>query len=160
MGKPKVLLIGWDAADWKLIWPLIKKGQMPALKSVIERGVYGNMSTMNPPYSPMLWTSVATGKTPDKHGVMGFIEVNEKRSGIRPVTVKSRKSRALWNIFHNQDLKSNLIGWWPSFPAEPINGVVVSDAFQKIHVILRHLRLNRDVKICFLNNLHNISKFN
>ena len=52
--------------------------------------------------------------------------------GVRPVTVNSRKSRALWNIFHNQGLKSNLVGWWPSFPAEPIDGVVVSDKFQKV----------------------------
>lgn len=130
--KPKVLLIGWDAADWKVIGPLMAKGQMPALKSIIDRGVYGNMSTMNPPYSPMLWSTVATGKTPDKHGVLGFIELKSDLKGIQPVTVNSRKSRALWNIFHNQGLKSNVIGWWPSFPAEPINGVVVTDAYQKV----------------------------
>ncbi|MBU2929196.1 alkaline phosphatase family protein [Winogradskyella psychrotolerans] len=133
MKKDKVLLIGWDAADWKIIGPLMAKGRMPALKKLIDRGVYGNMSTMNPPYSPMLWSTVATGKTPDKHGVLGFIEVSPDRKGIRPVTVNSRKSRALWNIFHNQGLKSNVVGWWPSFPAEPINGVVVSDKFQKVN---------------------------
>ena len=133
MKKDKVLLIGWDAADWKIIGPLMAKGRMPALKKIIDRGVYGNMSTMNPPYSPMLWSTVATGKTPDKHGVLGFIEVSPDRKGIRPVTVNSRKSRALWNIFHNQGLKSNVVGWWPSFPAEPINGVVVSDKFQKVN---------------------------
>lgn len=128
----KVLLIGWDAADWKIIWPLIAKGQMPALKKLIERGVYGNMGTMDPPYSPMLWSSVATGKTPDKHGVHGFIEVMPNMKGIRPVTVNSRKAKALWNILHHEGYKSNVVGWWPSFPAEPINGVVVSDKFQKV----------------------------
>jgi predicted AlkP superfamily phosphohydrolase/phosphomutase/tetratricopeptide (TPR) repeat protein len=130
----KVLLIGWDAADWKMIWPLIAKGQMPALKKLIEKGVYGNMSTMNPPYSPMLWSSVATGKTPDKHGVLGFIEIMPNLKGIRPVTVNSRKVKAIWNILHNQGYKSNVVGWWPSFPAEPINGVVVSDKFQKVKI--------------------------
>ena len=132
IGKDKLLLIGWDAADWKIIWPLIAKGQMPALKRMMSNGVYGNMSTMNPPYSPMLWTSVATGKTPEKHGVLGFIEVLPNNSGVRPVTANSRKVRALWNILHNQGLKSNLVGWWPSFPAEPIDGVIISDKFQKV----------------------------
>ena len=132
--KSKVLLIGWDAADWKIIGPLLAKGQMPSLKKLIEKGVYGNMATMNPPYSPMLWSTVATGKTPDKHGVLGFLELIPDLKGVRPVTVKSRKSRALWNIFHNQGLKSNLVGWWPSFPAEPINGVVVTDKFQKVNI--------------------------
>ena len=132
MKKKKVLLIGWDAADWKVIWPLIAKGKMPALKKLMENGVYGNMATMNPPYSPMLWSSVATGKTPDKHGVLGFVEVLPNLKGIRPVTVTSRKSKAIWNILHNKGYKSNVVGWWPSFPAEPINGVVVSDKFQKV----------------------------
>jgi len=131
MSKKKVLLIGWDAADWKLIGPLIAKGLMPNLKRMIDNGVYGNMGTMNPPYSPMLWSSVATGKTPDKHGVLGFIEVSPDQK-IRPVTVNSRKARAVWNILHNQKYKSNIVSWWPSYPAEPINGVVVTDKFKKV----------------------------
>ena len=53
--------------------------------------------------------------------------------GIRPVTVNSRKAKALWNILHHKGYKSNVVGWWPSFPAEPINGVVVSDKFQKVN---------------------------
>lgn len=73
--RNKILLIGWDAADWQIIGPLLAKGQMPALQRLINNGVYGNMATMNPPYSPMLWSTVATGKTPDKHGVLGFIEL-------------------------------------------------------------------------------------
>jgi len=132
MRKNKLLLIGWDAADWDIIAPLISKGQMPALKKIIDNGVYGNMGTMNPPYSPMLWTSVVTGKTPDKHGVLGFVEIMPNMDGVRQVTTNSRKSRAIWNILHNRGLKSNLVGWWPSYPAEPINGVVISDKFQKV----------------------------
>lgn len=134
MKKNKLLIIGWDAADWKLIWPLIAKGHMPTLKKMIENGVHGNMSTMNPPYSPMLWSSAITGKTPDKHGVLGFIEVMENNNGVRPVTTNSRKSRTVWNILHNKGYKSNLVGWWPSFPAEPINGVVITDKFQKVSI--------------------------
>lgn len=132
MKKKKVLLIGWDAADWQIIGPLLAKGEMPALKRIIDNGVFGNMSTMNPPYSPMLWTSVATGKTPDKHGVLGFIELMPDLKGIQPVTAYSRKSRTIWNILHNKGYKSNLVGWWPSYPAEPINGIVISDKFQKV----------------------------
>jgi predicted AlkP superfamily phosphohydrolase/phosphomutase/tetratricopeptide (TPR) repeat protein len=131
MKRNKLLLIGWDAADWNIIWPLISQGKMPALKKLIENGVYGNMSTMSPPYSPMLWTTVVTGKTPDKHGVLGFIEVTPDAKSVRPVTTTSRNTRALWNIFHNKGMRSNLVGWWPSFPAEPINGTIVSDRFQK-----------------------------
>ena len=70
--KNKVLLIGWDAADWKIINPLLEKGQMPALDKLINDGVMGNIATLNPPLSPMLWTSIATGKRAYKHGMIVF----------------------------------------------------------------------------------------
>ena len=144
MNNKKLLLLGWDAADWKIIGPLIAKGLMPNLKKMITNGVYGNMSTMNPPYSPMLWSSVATGKTPDKHGILGFIEVSHNQE-LRPVTAYSRKSRAIWNILHNQGYKSNVVSWWPSFPAEPINGVVITDKFQKVgKEVNKVMKLNKD----------------
>ena len=45
----KILLVGWDAADWRVITPLLDAGQMPALESLIDRGVMGNLSTLTPP---------------------------------------------------------------------------------------------------------------
>ena len=127
----KVLLIGWDGADWKVILPLIDAGAMPHLASLVERGVMGNLATLYPSLSPMLWTSIATGKRPFKHGVCGFTEPNPHAGGIRPITNLSRKARALWNLMTLQGLKSNVVGWWPSHPAEPIDGVMVSDHFHK-----------------------------
>jgi predicted AlkP superfamily phosphohydrolase/phosphomutase/tetratricopeptide (TPR) repeat protein len=126
----KVLLIGWDAADWKVIDPLIEQGKMPALKSLIERGVYGKLQTLDPPLSPMLWTSIATGFRADKHGIGGFIEPNPDGTGLRPITSTSRKVKAIWNILHHEGKKSNVVGWWPSNPAEPINGVMISNLYQ------------------------------
>jgi predicted AlkP superfamily phosphohydrolase/phosphomutase/tetratricopeptide (TPR) repeat protein len=127
----KLLFIGWDSADWKVITPMLEKGHMPALKGLIERGVSGNIATLDPPFSPMLWTSIATGKYPDKHGILGFIEPDSTGGGVRPVSSSSRTSRALWNIFSSKGIKSNIVAWWPSQPVEPINGVMISDLFHK-----------------------------
>jgi len=66
MAKNKVLLIGWDAADWKVIHPLIDAGKMPTLKQFISEGVMGNLATLDPPLSPIMWTSIGTGKTADR----------------------------------------------------------------------------------------------
>src|ERR1700735_3273104 len=71
---PRLLLVGWDAADWKVIDPLMSQGEMPNLASLVSEGVRGNLATMYPALSPMLWTSIATGKRPSKHGIHGFIE--------------------------------------------------------------------------------------
>jgi predicted AlkP superfamily phosphohydrolase/phosphomutase/tetratricopeptide (TPR) repeat protein len=134
MGKrivKKLLFIGWDAADWKVINPMLEKGHMPALKGLMERGVSGNIATMDPPFSPMLWSSIATGKYPDKHGILGFIEPDPSGGGVRPVSSSSRTARALWNIFTHKGIKSNVVSWWPSQPVEPIDGVMVSNFFHK-----------------------------
>ena len=70
----RLLLVGWDAADWKVIDPLLAKGEMPHLARLLQQGVRGNVATIQPPLSPMVWTSIATGKRPPKHGIFGFTE--------------------------------------------------------------------------------------
>jgi predicted AlkP superfamily phosphohydrolase/phosphomutase/tetratricopeptide (TPR) repeat protein len=130
--KPRrVLLVGWDAADWKVIHPLMDAGKMPNVQRLVENGSMGQIATLHPPLSPMLWTSIATGKRPFKHGIHGFSEPTPDGRGVQPVTNLSRKSKALWNILNQHDLRSVVIGWWPSHPAEPINGVMVSDHYHR-----------------------------
>lgn len=70
----RVLLLGWDAADWKVIDPLLDAGKMPFLEELINGGVMGNLATLRPILSPMLWNSIATGKRAGKHGILGFVE--------------------------------------------------------------------------------------
>lgn len=125
----KVLLIGWDAADWQMINPLLQAGHMPRLQQLISTGASGNIGTLEPVLSPMLWTSIATGKTADKHGILGFVEPKEDRSGLRPATSLSRKCKAIWNILNQNGLRSQVFNWFASYPAEPINGVCVSNHF-------------------------------
>ena len=104
---------------------------MPNLQKFCDEGVSGNLSTIRPVLSPMLWTSIATGKRAWKHGIHGFSEPCPASGAIRPITNLSRKTKAVWNIFNQQGWKSNVVGWWPSSPAEPINGVMVSNHFQQ-----------------------------
>ncbi len=127
----KVLLIGWDAADWKFLSPFMDEGIMPNLKRLVEGGVKGRLATLDPPLSPTLWTSIATGKRPYKHGIHGFTEPDPSGKGIRPINNTNRKVKAIWNILTQHGLKSNVVGWWPSHPAETIKGVMVSDFYQR-----------------------------
>lgn len=127
----KLLVIGWDAADWKVIWPLIREGKMPTLAKLIQEGSWGNVATLDPPLSPMLWTSMATGKRPFDHGILGFIEPMADGSGVQPSTSTSRTCKAFWNMLNQKGIKSNVIAWWPSHPAEPISGAMVSNFFQQ-----------------------------
>jgi predicted AlkP superfamily phosphohydrolase/phosphomutase/tetratricopeptide (TPR) repeat protein len=127
----RVVLIGWDAADWEFLNPLLEAGQMPVLNRFIETGVIGKIATLRPILSPILWNSIATGKRGDKHGILGFTEPDGKGS-TRPVTSTSRKAKAIWNILSQQSLRSTVIGWFASHPAEPIHGNIVTDRFQHV----------------------------
>ncbi len=105
---------------------------MPFLESLINRGTMGNLATLYPVLSPMLWTSIATGKRPYKHGVHGFSEPDPVTGAIRPVTNLSRKTKAIWNILNQEELDSIVVGWWPSHPVEPLTrGVMVSNHYQR-----------------------------
>jgi predicted AlkP superfamily phosphohydrolase/phosphomutase len=127
----KVLLVGWDAADWKMIHPLMDRGLMPATKRLVEGGVMANQTTLSPVLSPMLWTSIATGKRPYKHGILGFSEPTPDGTAVQPVSGLSRKTKAIWNILNQTGKRSLVVGWWPSHPAEPINGVMVSNHYHQ-----------------------------
>jgi len=130
MPNRRVLLVGWDAADWKVIQPLVDAGQMPNLARLLERGVMGNLASLQPMLSPMLWTSIATGKRPYKHGVHGFSEVDGETGQIRPISARSRTTKAVWNILHQEGKTCHVVGWWPSHPVEPLRGGMVSDLYK------------------------------
>jgi tetratricopeptide (TPR) repeat protein len=75
----------------------------------------------------MLWTSVATGMTADRHGVLGFVEPEESGFGVRLVRQGSRRVRAVWEMLGERGLRSVVIGWPVTGPAEDMGGVMVSD---------------------------------
>jgi tetratricopeptide (TPR) repeat protein len=121
-------LVGWDAADWKIISPLIENGEMPVLARFLEEGVMADIITLEPIQSPMLWNSIGTGKRADVHQILGFTEVSAS-GAVRPVASTSRRAKAIWNILSQQGLRTNVVGWFGSHPAEPIRGACVSDAY-------------------------------
>ncbi len=128
----RVLLIGWDAADWHLIHPLMEAGQMPVLQRLVEYGTSGRIATLQPVLSPILWNSIATGKRADKHGILGFVEPSPDGQSVRPVSSTSRRAKALWNIVSQQGLRSSVVNWFASHPAEPIAGTVFSSRLTNV----------------------------
>ena len=126
---PRAVVIGIDGADWRVIEPLVAAGRMPNLESLRERGTWGPIQTLAElPISPVVWTSVATGKVPSKHGVTWFLV--DQPDGTRvPVRSHNRQVKALWNMLAERGKKPIVLGWWATYPAEDVGeGIVVSDA--------------------------------
>jgi predicted AlkP superfamily phosphohydrolase/phosphomutase/tetratricopeptide (TPR) repeat protein len=125
----RILLIGLDGADWKILSPLMERGELPAFARLVANGVMGRLATLQPTLSPILWNSIATGKRAGKHGIHGFTEVDPQTGGVRPVTSTSRKCKALWNILTQSGRRTHVVNWFAGHPAEPINGAAVSDFY-------------------------------
>jgi hypothetical protein len=45
-GRPRLLIVGWDAADWKIAVPLVDRGELPNLRRLIEHGVMADLATL------------------------------------------------------------------------------------------------------------------
>jgi predicted AlkP superfamily phosphohydrolase/phosphomutase/tetratricopeptide (TPR) repeat protein len=127
--KQRLIVVGWDGADWEIARPLMEQGKMPQLQEMVARGASGSLRSSPPYLSPMLWTTMATGKSPAEHGIAGFREFNPSSQSHQPVSSSSRKTKAIWNILSQEGWKTHVVGWFATYPAEPINGVVVSDLF-------------------------------
>jgi Tfp pilus assembly protein PilF/predicted AlkP superfamily phosphohydrolase/phosphomutase len=122
----KFLVIGLDGADWDIIDPMIEQGKLPNLARLAEGGVRARLRTITPILSPVVWTSVATGKGPSKHGIYDFLAQASDGSMV-PVTSSLRKSKALWNILGDAGIPVAITAWWATWPAEPVRGYVVTD---------------------------------
>jgi predicted AlkP superfamily pyrophosphatase or phosphodiesterase len=123
----KVVLIGWDGATWDVIRPMLRDGELPVLGRLIDGGGRGLLMAKPPLLSPVVWTTLATGFSPREHGITGF-ELADPTSG-EPILASSfhRRRAALWQMVSAGDKEVGFVGWWSSWPAEPVQGYLVSD---------------------------------
>lgn len=125
----QVVLLGGDAANWGVVLPMMREGKLPNLKSLMERGSWGEIRATLPWKSPILWTSIATGKRMKKHGIRDFVVRDPVTREVRPVSLASRKVKAIWNIVSEAGLRVSVAGWYASWPVESLNGTMLSDRF-------------------------------
>ncbi len=149
----RVIVLGLDGATWDVIDPLIAQGRLPNFAR-LKQAAWGRLETLIPTISPAIWTTVATGRPPDVHGVdtfricrlshfcrepirkvpfsTGFLYLQRvyQRLGLarwEPVTSDIRRVPAIWNIASDAGRRVGVIGYWGSWPPEKVHGFIVSD---------------------------------
>jgi tetratricopeptide (TPR) repeat protein len=125
--EAKVLLVGVDSADWDVLDPLLAQGKLPHLARLRSQGAWATLESDVPTLSPLLWTTVVTGRPPDEHGVVDFVMLDPATGAQTPITSSFRRVKALWNILTEAGMAVGVVGWWATWPAEPVEGVLVSD---------------------------------
>lgn len=120
----RLVLIAVDGLEWRTLRTLMARNTLPIFSRLIEAGASGSLSTFRPTDSPLIWTTIATGHPPSRHGIKEFVD---GATGI-PVTSNMRRVPALWNLLGDQGVDVGIVGWWATWPAERVNGQMVSSS--------------------------------
>jgi predicted AlkP superfamily phosphohydrolase/phosphomutase len=127
--KRRVVILGIDGLEWDVMGPLLESGRLPNFARLINEGAWGELRSLKFLESPMIWTSIATGKSPGKHGITGFTTKQGAERAGAILTADFRTARTLWDILGERDWSVGVIGWLVTWPAEPVNGYLVTDRF-------------------------------
>ncbi len=123
----ELIVLGLDGATFHVIDELIAAGRLPNFERLIATGARAVLNSERPLRSPPIWTTIATGRTREDHGIESFfVETDDGRK--IPVTSRMRKSRTFWEILAEKGVSTGIVGWWPSWPADSLaNGFIVAD---------------------------------
>ena len=124
--RGRVLLIGLDGATLDLAAPLMAEGRLPHLAELAAEGAMGPLESQRPLLSPRIWTSIATGKTPDRHGIANWVYEGDDGQ-VHLYESAQRRAAALWNIASEAGQSVVTVNWLITYPPEVVRGVVVTD---------------------------------
>lgn len=129
----RVLLIGIDGASWKVIEPMLADGELPTFQRLVSQGATCPDVDVAHRSSPVAWTSIATGRLSQHHGILNHI-TKLPNGDLIPVTGANRRVKAIWDVASAAGRTVGVVGWWASWPAEPVRGFFVSDHANPVFV--------------------------
>jgi predicted AlkP superfamily phosphohydrolase/phosphomutase len=112
----RVMVFGLDGATWSVIDPLLRAGELPNLKRLYDRGIHGVLETERPSASPIVWTTIFTGRPPAEHGV---------RDWTTAVST-NRRVAALWEIASARGLSTDVLNVPGSWPPDRVDGTMLA----------------------------------
>src|SRR5215468_9159556 len=118
--KPKVIVVGVNGMELDIIRPLLLKGQLPNLASVVNRGSYGKLRTVQAPNCPRVYSTLFTSTNPEEHGVTGFLV-----GGITANTHTLREE-PIWSMLSKSGVSVGMANVPATFPVMPVNGYMIS----------------------------------
>lgn len=122
----RVLVVGWDGADWDILDPLLAAGELPALLELVGRGQRGVSRSSLPSHSWAAWPTFLTGRDPAGHGVFDVLEYRPGASRRLPVSSRSILAPT-WPARLSEAGKTTLLVNVPlTYPPPEIRGVAIA----------------------------------
>jgi hypothetical protein len=143
----RVRLVAIDGFDPGIFDSLARDGRVPALAAALS-STRGRLAAEPPPDPARVWTTIATGHPPDRHGVRGLetrrvagiqgtvthdAAPSRARSALRAATdllrlstpaVASgteRREKTFWEVADGAGLRTAVINWWATWPAPAVD---------------------------------------
>lgn len=151
-----LILVGLDGVDWLLLRAAMRTGRLQTLSELARYGFTSSLDNGGLGLSPVVWTTIATGKPMDEHEIFGFdvtrsplletpldawLRYSPPEFAVWPsvrmlrglglvenrlATGADRKGPSLWQILSHHNHSNLVVNYMGSFPAERINGVFLA----------------------------------
>jgi predicted AlkP superfamily phosphohydrolase/phosphomutase len=150
----RITLIGIDGVGAAQLEGRAAAAELPSFASLIDRGAFGALETLQPTEGPPVWTSIFTGRSPRFHGVKSFVTYRLRGSSTSldllpkgalvrlleagglvssaPVTAASRRGPALWTALNAFGIQTGIVRFWGTYPPEPVQGFMLSNYFHLV----------------------------
>jgi hypothetical protein len=125
----RVVVLGIDALEDTLLEPLIEMGELPNFARLRDEGYLGVLRSEEPYFSPIVWTTFATGKPAAEHGVVAFTRLDPETGVKIPLSSNDRRVEAFWEFLGPHEKRSVTVNWYYSWPVGEIDGVCLTDLF-------------------------------
>jgi hypothetical protein len=123
----KLLVVGLDGGDWEIIDALFEQGKLPHLERLVDEGARAKLLLLRPMLAHVRWATAAPGVEPRRHGILDFLVQDPDGGNRQPVTSAQRKVPTVWEMLSQTGVEAGVVGWWATWPADPVRGYLVSD---------------------------------
>lgn len=126
MFRPKVAIIGLDAAVPELIWRQWGK-ELPNLTACVAAGLHGPLRSTVPPITVPAWTSMLASVNPGRLGFYGFRNRRDySYDGNFFALSDAVREKRVWDILSAAGKRSVVLGVPQTYPVSPLHGCMVS----------------------------------
>jgi predicted AlkP superfamily phosphohydrolase/phosphomutase len=122
----KTLVLGLDGGCFRVLQPLMKRGLMPNLSALLEKGAWRVLQSTVPPVTGPAWTTFMTGVNPAQHGIFDFVRRVPGKMERQIVAHNQIAANTLFQIVGHAGLKVGSINLPLTYPPPQVNGFVVS----------------------------------
>lgn len=123
----KVLVIGLDGANFKVMHPLIQTGHLPNIARLMREGTSGELRTTMPPVSGPAWHAFKTGKDPGTTGVYDFLRYDPQRYRSNLLQLGQLPGPMLWDIAeYYSDCRFGIYNLPTTYPPAKVKGFMVA----------------------------------